>query len=646
MKKNDWILLSSVFAYSFLFYRQGTGINFLIFSALLMLLLLLRDRTLLKNRSWLIAAAGALASSFCVFYTGNGLSVTANIISLMLLSAFSMGPGTSVITSLFFSVYSTCASFVFMILDAVERMRKRAVAAAENSSFLRFMIYIVPFTVVLVFFFLYKGSNPLFDEFTKNINLDFISAGWVFFTLGGTFLMYGFMYHKTIPAIAERDRSIPNDLSPGMLSADSWFARNLGIENEVRSGVILLVLLNALLLVVNMLDLNYLWGDGTLPKGMSYSVFVHQGTGLLILSIIIAILIIMFYFRGKVNFYEKNKAIRMLAYAWILQNAFMIISTAFRNSLYVNEYSLTYKRIGVYVWLMLALIGLLTTFVKIMRSKTNWFLFRSNSWLFYGLLVISCFVNWDQLVTNYNVNRSLSRNKALDKFYLLSLSDVNLPQLLALNDSIKHETINDTDFNYRNISGGTLYTDRDFHAELSAKLLGFMERMHSKDWRSLNISDSETYRKLLEMNEQHKIKSLKFSETSFSGLGLCELSALDSLELNGVAFTDCYELHYFPKLKSLVMKNGSARNITRLPALEELRSLDISNNDLVNIFSLRRLPNLEELNLEYNNRISSFAVISDLKKLKYLKIGLITQKGLNLLRDTYPQIKIEGNVLN
>ncbi|MCW3102020.1 MAG: hypothetical protein JWO09_460 [Bacteroidetes bacterium] len=646
MKKNDWILLSSVFAYSFLFYRQGTGINFLIFSALLVFLLLLKDRTLQRNKPWLIAAAGALASSFCVFYIGNGLSLTANIISLMLLSAFSVGPGTSVITSLFFSAYSTCASFVFMILDAVERAGKRVAAASGNSSFLRFMIYIVPFTVVLVFFFLYKGSNPLFDEFTKNINLDFISAGWVFFTLGGTFLMYGFMYHKTIPAMAAKDRSIPNDLSPGMLRTDSWFARNLGIENEVRSGVILLILLNGLLLLVNMLDLNYLWGDGTLPKGMSYSVFVHQGTGLLILSIIIAILIIMFYFRGRVNFYEKNKTIKMLAYAWIIQNAFMIISTAFRNSLYVNEYSLTYKRIGVYVWLLLALIGLVTTFVKIMRSKTNWFLFRSNSWLFYGLLVISCFVNWDLLVTNFNINRSLSRDKALDKFYLLSLSDVNLPQLLSLDDSIKHETMNDTDYNYRNISGGTLYDERDFQAELSSKLSGFMDRMHNKDWRSMNISDSETYRKLLEMNEQHKVKSLKFLGTDFSGLSLRDLSNLDSLELNGAAFADCYELHYFPKLRSLVLINGSARDITRLPAMEELRSLDISNNDLVNIFSLRKLPNLEELNMEGNNRIRSFAVISDLKKLRHLKIGLITQKGLNLLRDTYPQVKIEGNVLN
>jgi hypothetical protein len=646
MKKNDWILLSSVFAYSFLFYRQGTGINFLIFSVLMIFLLLLKDRALLRNKPWLLSAAGVLASSFCVFYIGNGLSLTANIISLMLLSAFSIGPGTSVITSLFFSAFSIGGSFVFMILDTIDRTGKKVVSASENSSFLRFMLYAVPFAVVLLFFFLYKGSNPLFDEFTKNINLDFISAGWIFFTICGSFLMYGLIYHKTIPALADMDRSIPNELSPGMLNSGSWFARNLSIENEVRSGVILLVLLNALLLTVNLLDLNYLWGDGTLPKGMNYSVFVHQGTGLLILSIIIAILIIMFYFRGSVNFYAKNKTIRLLACAWIIQNAFMIISTAFRNNLYVNEYSLTYKRIGVYVWLLLALIGLLTTFVKIMRSKTNWFLFRSNSWLFYGVLVISCFVNWDQLVTNFNINRSVSKNKALDKFYLVSLSDANLPQLLALNDSVKNEPVSEADYSYRSTGDGMLYEERDFRAELSVKLARFMDRMHNKDWRSFNVSDAETYKQILEMNEKKQISSLMFRGGVFSAGSIREISNLDSLKLNGVMMADCYELRYFQKLKSLKMTANPVRDINRLPALPELRSLDISDNNLENVFSLRKLENLEELNLEGNNGIKSFAVISDLKKLKYLKIGLITQKGLNLLRDTYPRIKIEGNVLN
>ena len=40
MKRNDWILLIAVAAYSFLFYEQSPGINFLIFTIVLLACLL------------------------------------------------------------------------------------------------------------------------------------------------------------------------------------------------------------------------------------------------------------------------------------------------------------------------------------------------------------------------------------------------------------------------------------------------------------------------------------------------------------------------------------------------------------------------------------------------------------------------------
>jgi hypothetical protein len=646
MKKNDWIFLLSVLAYSFLFYSQTAGINFFIFSVLLTLFQGSKNKDLLRKTPWLIAASGVLLSSFCVFYYGNSLSIIANIISLMLLSALSYSPSTSIIVALLFSMLSIGGSFVFMILDAVERNAKKVSVAAERSSALRLMIYFVPLVLGLVFFFLYKGSNPLFDEFTKKINLDFISPLWILFTLLGSFLVYGFFYHKTISAIAGLDKSIPNELINTTLSQDTWLSRNLSIENEVRSGVILLAMLNILLLIVNLLDINYLWFSHALPAGMSYSVFVHQGTGLLILSIIIAILIIMFYFQGRVNFFEKNKTIRFLALAWIIQNAFMILSTSFRNNLYINEYCLTYKRIGVYVWLLLALIGLCTTFWKIIKLKSNWFLFRSNSWLFYGVLVISSIINWDDLVTNFNIEKAVSKNKTLDKFYLLSLSDGNLPELFRLNDSIKNESWHESDYGFISAARRTSESQRDFKTELSQKLYAFMDRMNKKDWQSWNIEDSKTLEELRVLNREEKISGLKFNSwRAFFPAAIKEITNLKSLDLENVYSLDCYELRYFQKLEKLILIN-SVTDVSRMPVLENLTELDLSNNRLENIFSLRRLKNLEKLTIEGNPNIKSFAVLSDLKKLKYLKIGLITKSGYQTLQRTYPDLKIDATIAN
>lgn len=642
MKKNDWIFLISLVAYGYLFYEQTAGINFFIFSCLLTFFQGIRDKMLLKKTSWLLAASGVLLSSFCVFYYGSGLSVISTIVSLMLLSALSYSPSTSVIVALMFSVFSIIGSFLFMILDAVERNTKRVAVVVENSSASRFMLYFVPVTVALIFFCLYKGSNPVFDEFTKQINLDFISAGWVIFMIFGSFLTYGFLYHKTIPVIARKDQSIPDDLINVTFSQESWTSRNLSIENQVRSGVILLFLLNLLLLLVNLLDINYLWFSHALPAGMSYSVFVHQGTGQLIFSIIIAILIIMFYFKGRVNFFEKNKTIRLLAFAWIIQNVFMIMSTAFRNNLYINEYSLTYRRIGVYIWLLLALIGLCTTFWKIMRLKTNWFLFRSNSWLFYAVLVISCFINWDGLVTKYNVEKAVVKNKTLDKFYLLSLSDVNLPDLFMLPDSLKNESWHESDEDF--LCSSRVDRQEDFKKELSKKLYDFMKRMKQKDWRSWNLTDSRTLERLLELNKDGRIRELKFSDwRSFSAVNLKDFSNLNSLELENIQMFDCNELRYFQQLEVLTLRN-SANNITRFPVLENLKTLDLSNNRLQNIFSLRRLKKLEQLNISENPDIRSFAVLSDLKELNYLRIGLITKAGYQTLQQTYPQLTIDATI--
>lgn len=430
MKKNDFFLILGTFLYSYLFYEQQPGINFLLFSILLTGFLLITNPSLIKNKLWLAAAAGTLFSGFCVGWHGSLLAVIANIISLSVLSGLSVAPQSSFIISLLFSAYSYISSPVFMQMDEMARRQKRREASGgTDKRLMKWMtLGVAPLAVALTFLFLYRAANPVFDLYVSQIKLDFISIQLIFFTLGGFCLLYGFLYHRRIPVIARADEAAGNDLFPFSEWNNYGIRKYLSLPMEYKSGIVLFGLLNLLLFTVNIIDVEFLYMRLDLPKGLSYSQFLHQGVWALILSVILAAAIILFYFRGELNF-QKNTALRVLTYIWIAQNIFMVCSTAWRNGLYIQHDDLTYKRIGVYFYLGLTVIGLLFTTIKVARKKTNWYLFRANSWAFYAVLIFSCFINWPALVASYNVRSAIAKHENLYQPYLLDLSFHTLPYL-------------------------------------------------------------------------------------------------------------------------------------------------------------------------------------------------------------------------
>lgn len=121
MKKNDYLLLTTTAAYSFLFYRQNTGINLLLFTVIFTMLLVLKNIKLLKSRTWLWSTLLCLISGVSVFVHSSALSILDNIFSLLVLSACSVNVATSSLFSFFFGCYSVLASIVYIILDSVKR---------------------------------------------------------------------------------------------------------------------------------------------------------------------------------------------------------------------------------------------------------------------------------------------------------------------------------------------------------------------------------------------------------------------------------------------------------------------------------------------------------------------------------------------
>lgn len=641
MKKNDVILLIAVLAYSFLFFEQIAGINFLLFNMLLVSLLLWKDKGLIKNKNWCMIAAGSLVTATFVFIHGNTLCFIANCISLLLLSAMSMSRNSSIFLGLLYSLYSTIASISFMVIDILEK-KKQKKESRKNVFWQRSLLIAIGFLIILVLFFLYRESNPLFKDFTKNINLDFISFSWIRFTLLGLILLYGFFYHRNFQVLYKYDTTVSNKLSPEISENKEvkGLRKFLTTDVELKTGVVLLILLNLLIIFVNALDITYLWAGSGLPKDMNYSESVHQGVGTLIFSILIAISIILFFFRAELNFIKGNKTIKLFAILWIIQNAMMVISTIYRNYLYIDGFGLTYKRIGVYAYLFLAVLGLLSTFIKIASNRSNWYLFRFNGWTFYIVLIIASMFNWDRYITNYN----LSYAKTLDTEYLLKLSDANIPELLVYdNDKKLKGFLSSTVLSYEtqeDLRAGNYSYPKSYQNILHSKLFQFMKMYEEYGWKSWCIDRQNLHQIILKIENEGKLTSLDLSASKITTLApIKAFTHLKFLDLSSNTLENISEIKSFSLLEKLNLSSNKLSSVDSLSKLEYLKELKLSANTIYDFKALKGLANLELLDISYNNYIN-FESLPVLEKLYYLDISgdiikdyapLAKQKSLHTL---------------
>ena len=134
-------------------------------------------------------------------------------------------------------------------------------------------------------------------------------------------------------------------------------------KNEAISDNMGALIVIALFLIT---DITYLISTNDLRASV-FSNQVHNGINALIASIIIAIIIILYFFRGNLNFYKNNKKLKVVTFIWIFLNLILVINIVIKDCQYIYYFGFTYKRIGVLVYLLLTLIGLFTTFIKVHR---------------------------------------------------------------------------------------------------------------------------------------------------------------------------------------------------------------------------------------------------------------------------------------
>lgn len=260
----------------------------------------------------------------------------------------------------------------------------------------------VPVIGVVVLVAILRMANPVFDQMVIDL-------------LAFQLVTKGLLWHLALwfaiavlawPFIG-RFRQTPHTLC-------SLFAqppRLAGLNG--RSVANALILFNAVLAIQTILDVQYLWLGGTLPKGMTYATYAQRGAYPLLAT---AMLAGGFALAAR-PFLSERPMLPWLMMLWLGQNVLLTAAAGYRLQLYVDAYGLTYLRIYAAIWMSMVAIGLVLTCWQIWhRHDMRWLVLRCGV-LALSVLYTSCFVNYAAVIAAYN----LKHVEVIDRSYLCRL---------------------------------------------------------------------------------------------------------------------------------------------------------------------------------------------------------------------------------
>ena len=498
------VLLAAI-VFDRLFWHQGIGINLTLF-AVLVLGILLADH---GWRHWSTAAkwsaGGAVISAVMVTVHGSIIAIIGAFATLFTCAAFVLSPRVRTTTSALISWAANLFISPIGLVSAVGETLPSTPSIRKGWRWSR--ITIVPLIVLFAFFQLYRGGNSKFEAMTAGfmdgfgeLLSDFFEEVFTPHTL---FFLFAIAFAASLLMrsiggwLADHESTLSDAMRRVRLKRPHW-KMPLGmaaLDRERRMAVVLLVLVNALLLVVNAIDIHWMWFGFELEPGMSLKEFVHEGTWLLIVSILLSMAILLHQFRGNLNFHPNNRTLLVLASAWLVQNFILGISVFLRNYHYISFHGLAYKRIGVIVFLLLMLVGLVTLYVKIRQRKTFFYLLRMNAWAAFVVLVGLGTIDWDSTIVKFNVAHWNKGEIDVDNY--LAMSDKVLPLLYADKDRVREQMSKHMENEVRWV---TQLDPEVFNIELDRRRELFMQRYEDQDWQSWTWADERTHRALLDIN--------------------------------------------------------------------------------------------------------------------------------------------------
>ncbi|MCC2546923.1 DUF4173 domain-containing protein [Hymenobacter sp. BT175] len=369
-------------------------------------------------------------------------------------------------------------------------------------------LLLLPLGALLLFHFLFVLANPRYAAFTGRLltllgNIltrifAHLSVPHLLFMLLGLLLTAGALLilplhfftdqESAFGEFVRRQRDRVASFAVPRPDFRTQTFRVLDLRKEYQIALAMLALVNLLLLVVNAIDIRWLWFGFVPAPGFDLTQFVHEGTYVLILSILVAMAIVLRFFRRNLNFYQAGlPALRWAATIWIVQNMVLAGSVGLRNYYYIVHTGLAYKRIGVYGFLLLTLFGLITILLKIWQQRSAYSLVRLNTLAAYAVMLLFAVGNWEAWMVRYNLQ---PRFRQVDYGFLLDMPDRILPQLAAREASLTGRALN-RDNGYGRWETLPLGEAR-YH--LHARIRAFQAQQGRRSWLSYTWADYQAAR--------------------------------------------------------------------------------------------------------------------------------------------------------
>ncbi len=509
LKLKYLVLVLGTILFNYLFWKESHGVNTLIYNIFMLTSIFLFGYKPQKNIESIIFLIAAILASLAIAWHGSLFAIVMYYISFAffvgLLHENKLKSIVFVIAAVFASIFKLPAK----LLNSLPFGKRNKQKFKKVSKIIK--LSLIPIGILFVFYSIYINANPVFETYAAKLLskigealanfFEAISFVRFLFIVLALFVTAWFLFKTNLEFLYKKEslknlnlirkrvkRHFPNpeyvrNLKDNMpVLYRRRFALSLKLKNEYISALVLLLLVNILLLIVNIIDIKWVWFGFEYSPEFDLKQFVHEGTYLLIISILLSIGIMLYFFRKNLNFYQKSRKIKSLSYIWIIQNTILAISVAIRNLHYITYWGLAYKRIGVILFLIAVAHGLYSLYIKIQYTKTAYFLIRKNTMAVFVILLVASLFNWDTIISKHNLNHPIKEN--METSYLLTMSDKAFPLI-----DQKQEILNQE-------KGRNSYADfgpYSYEEYYKLRVELFLSRYEKESWTSWNYKEWKAY---------------------------------------------------------------------------------------------------------------------------------------------------------
>jgi hypothetical protein len=391
-------MLCGILVFVALFYHQYPGINFSLFSLFVWTMLFFDAGKGRNRRPFGMLSAAVFLSAVSFAWYGDVFSFFALYFSILAIGLHVQYPRLNNILYPLL-VPLNYLSFIFRVFFFKYWLPK----TKPGNRFWKKVIalFLIPAVSGIAFITVYTSGSNLFSSFFQRFYINFDLEILIFLALAGFFFMFNYWFMLIPKDAIKLNQYLKDDFSGAKEKDPAPSFTFLDVDFERKSGEISLIVVNLILLFF---IFTYNYEQFFMPEETgNLSSELHQRVATIIFSIVMAIALLMFYFKSTFNFDPKAGLLKKLAVSWMILNAALILSAFLKNGEYIFEFGLTFKRIGVYIFLLLSLAGLWLCYLKIKNRKTNGYLINRMFKIFFGTFIVCAAVNFSWIITQYNI---------------------------------------------------------------------------------------------------------------------------------------------------------------------------------------------------------------------------------------------------